>query len=180
MTTSNKQLGLRVPPGSIRLRPRHDDPYRWNVAKSVDSLFNSDLSRGSIGVFQKICDALNSGNLIEAVSPKNLQQEDPWREDEHHDLGSDDSFTATIQRLEREVHEAIADNKNLREKQEQEIFNIQREREREREGLQREILQWKHVAESQDRKFQEMKDKVTPALDMLNLHLSELFDKREP
>jgi hypothetical protein len=78
--TVDRQLGLEIPPEKIRLQPRHDDPYRWSVAKPVKHLFKSNLSSGSVGYFQKICEALESGDLIEAVAPQTLYQEDPCQE----------------------------------------------------------------------------------------------------
>ncbi|KAI9035296.1 uncharacterized protein KD926_003769 [Aspergillus affinis] len=174
----NRQLGLDVPPEKVRLQPRQEDPYRWSVAKPVKPHFKSNLSRGSVGDFQKICEALESRNLIEAVSPKSLQEES-YQEDEHHDLVFNDNFTVTIQRLERERKEAISDNETLREKQKQELLDTQQLWETEHDGLRQEMLQWKHSAETQDLKLREMKEKIFPTLNTLNLHLSELFDKSD-
>ncbi|KAE8371539.1 hypothetical protein BDV26DRAFT_286706 [Aspergillus bertholletiae] len=179
----NKQLGLEISPEKIRLQPRHDDPYRWSVAKPVKYLFKSNLSSGSVGYFQKICDALESGDLIEAVAPQTLHQEDPCQEasvaNETQDLVHGNSFTATIQKLEQEKQEAISDSQKLRKEQEQELLNAQREWETKRDNLQKELLLWKHAAQSHELRFQGMKEKIFPALDTLKMQLLEFFDTRD-
>ena len=76
ITLPDERLGLQVRPGKVRLRPRPEDQYRWSVAEPMRKYFQTNLSEGSLGCFQKIYDALERGNMIEAVPVNNLEQDD--------------------------------------------------------------------------------------------------------
>ncbi|QKX60491.1 uncharacterized protein TRUGW13939_07636 [Talaromyces rugulosus] len=60
------ELGIVVNPNEIRLKPRPDDPYRWRLSPSKQSLFKNQLSkqgtRGCKEIFRSV------GETITAVS----------------------------------------------------------------------------------------------------------------
>lgn len=106
------------------MQPGPNDGYTWSVAKGYERLIAGNLSSGSVGVYNDIIE--NLGQSLEAVDPTSLAEvcatEDAeprvhvsWcniicgtsldvgltRQDPGSRIG-DASFTATIQRLERE------------------------------------------------------------------------------
>lgn len=106
------------------MQPGPNDGYSWSVAKGYERLITGNLSSGSVGVYNDIIE--NLGRSLEAVDPKSLavvcatEDAEPsehvssfkilrgtcWdfgltRQDPGSRIG-DASFTATIQRLERE------------------------------------------------------------------------------
>lgn len=72
----DERLGLQVHPDKVHLRPRPEGQYRWSVAEPMRKYFQSNLSGRSLGGFQKICEALEFGNHIEAIPVNNLRQDD--------------------------------------------------------------------------------------------------------
>ncbi|KAJ5135379.1 uncharacterized protein N7515_004657 [Penicillium bovifimosum] len=119
----DERLGLTVAPGRVRLQPSAGDGYAWSVSKSQEYLLKSNLSNGTVGLYQAILDAL--GHSIEAVSPPTLRESnagsDKKMSDEPKEPSSSnpsklpgtafegDSFTATIQRLEGAKQELTAE-----------------------------------------------------------------------
>ncbi|KAJ5642295.1 hypothetical protein N7490_006295 [Penicillium lividum] len=102
----DQRLGLLVPPGRVRLQPSPEDGYAWSVSNSKEHLLKTCLGRGTVGLYQDIIDEL--GHSIEAVTPRTLQiavvanDTTPSIEGPEHGF---ESFTATIQRLERDKRE---------------------------------------------------------------------------
>ncbi|KAE8361558.1 hypothetical protein BDV27DRAFT_160607 [Aspergillus caelatus] len=170
----SSRLGFEIPPDKIRLQPRDEDPYRWHVADHLKPLFKSNLSSGSVGNFQKICHALKAPDLIEAIHPEALQNDQDLETEKQNSVPSS-SFAATIQRLEKEKQDVLADSQRLCEKQEQNLLSARVEWEAERRKLQEEISRWKDAVSSYDLRVQELKRVVCPALETLNLHLPGLF-----
>ncbi|OQE70563.1 hypothetical protein PENNAL_c0114G05474 [Penicillium nalgiovense] len=117
----HERLGLTVAPGRVRLQPSAADGYAWSVSKSQENLLRSNLSNGTVGLYQAIRDAL--GCSIEAVSPQTLRESDagsfksmsderPRSSKLSKPLGTaseNHSFTATIRRLEGANRELTAE-----------------------------------------------------------------------
>ena len=61
------RLHLVVPPERVRLQPRPEDGYAWSVTKTNAALLKSNLSSGTINLYQKILKEL--GPSLEAVNP---------------------------------------------------------------------------------------------------------------
>ena len=76
ITLPDEWLSLQVHPGKVHLQPHPEDQYRWSVAEPMHKYFQTNLSEGSLGCFQKIYKALECGNMIEAVPVNNLEQDD--------------------------------------------------------------------------------------------------------
>ncbi|KAF7139755.1 hypothetical protein CNMCM5793_007996 [Aspergillus hiratsukae] len=173
---SGSRLGLEIEPSLVRLKPGREDPYRWVVADSMRKIFKTNLSTASVADCQRICEALQSdrsSEMIKAVLPHAVQDEEELFESPHRAMSPDNSLT--IQMLEFEKEELILENQKLREK-EQGLLNAQQEWEAERQCHQQATLQWKQAAETLQAKFDASSQKVVPALETLRLHLSELFD----
>ncbi|KAJ5642502.1 hypothetical protein N7490_006502, partial [Penicillium lividum] len=104
------RLGLVVAPAQVRLLPPPEDGYAWSVTESMAFLLKSNLSSGTVGLFQTICEEL--GRSVEAVSPQLLQRphSSPRTEGRvaakqiNSDGGSDGSFTAKLHNLECANH----------------------------------------------------------------------------
>lgn len=80
------KLDLQIDPGEVRLRPRPKDKYKWSVAKSMHEDFRPNLSNANLGNLQRICEALEGGNLIEAVHANNPSRYDSVSEVSYLDL----------------------------------------------------------------------------------------------
>lgn len=65
------RLGLVVAPAQVRLQPPPGYGYAWSVTESMAFLLKSNLSSGTVGLFQTIYKEL--GRSLEAVSPQVLQ-----------------------------------------------------------------------------------------------------------
>ncbi|KAJ5117892.1 hypothetical protein N7526_010915 [Penicillium atrosanguineum] len=109
MPMIDERLGLLVAPNAVRLQPSAQDGYAWSVTKSKESLIQTSLSNGSVGLYRAIREEL--GRSLEAVSPRILRQDG-----EEHSTQPDtrrlsdnetenESFTAIIRRLEHENQE---------------------------------------------------------------------------
>ncbi|GKZ63043.1 hypothetical protein CBS63078_8316 [Aspergillus niger] len=173
---SGSRLGLEIEPSLVRLKPAREDPYRWVVADSIRKIFKSNLSTVSVTDCQKICEALKSdrsSEMIKAVSPHTVQDEDELFEDPHRAMSPDHSLT--IQILEFEKQELILENQKLREK-EQGLLNAHQEWEAERQCLQQAMSQWKQVAEARQARLDAASQNVVPAMEKLRLCLSEFFE----
>lgn len=72
MLTIDERLGLLVAPSQVRLQPSTQDGYAWSVTKSKESLLQTSLSNGTVGLYQAIREEL--GRSLEAVSPRILRQ----------------------------------------------------------------------------------------------------------
>ncbi|KAJ5749497.1 hypothetical protein N7533_006525 [Penicillium manginii] len=101
---------LKVPPNLVRLQPCPKDGYVWSAAEGFEHLLATNLSSGSVGVYDNIIASL--GRSLEAVDPRSLM---PDCTDSDSDQATkalpspnpvpqteDGSFTATIRRLECE------------------------------------------------------------------------------
>ncbi|KAJ5894095.1 hypothetical protein N7495_005786 [Penicillium taxi] len=103
MAYDDVTVEFRTHAGRVRLQPCADDGYTWSVAKDNEHLLKTSLSNGSIRVYDDILRGL--GHLIEAVTPRTLepnrQKKVSNAEEKISDMANG-SFTATIQRLERE------------------------------------------------------------------------------
>ena len=75
MAHGGQKLGIRIPPGQVRLQPRPEDPYLWSFPPSKSHLFKTSLSQGMIGLYEQICEELNRS--IKAV---------PWHEKRDADV----------------------------------------------------------------------------------------------
>ncbi|KAH8430081.1 uncharacterized protein LDX57_007751 [Aspergillus melleus] len=138
----HNRLGLRIDPNEVRLQPAPQDGYVWSVTDSKAHLLETPLSNGTVGLYEEICREL--GHSLEAVRPAVLQADhddlektsngdgrlDPWHmshsvsrlmemigqtENEPVPTPEDDSFTASIQRLEQENQQLDDENERLRD-----------------------------------------------------------------
>ncbi|OQD94813.1 hypothetical protein PENVUL_c128G02182, partial [Penicillium vulpinum] len=104
------RLGLVVAPADVRLQPSVGDKYAWSVTESKKSLLQSNLGRGSVGLYKSICEEL--GRSLEAVTPQTLQvtqlERDHLPREEAGPARSDQeesgSFTAKIHELKCANH----------------------------------------------------------------------------
>ncbi|ODM23013.1 hypothetical protein SI65_00602 [Aspergillus cristatus] len=85
-------------------------------------------------------------------------------EEDHYEPISDHSFTATIQKLERDNQQIQLEFKEFQAKAQAELLDAEQN-----------VLLWKAAAESYELKLNEMKETIPPALDTLALHLSTYF-----
>ncbi|OGE47339.1 hypothetical protein PENARI_c049G12079 [Penicillium arizonense] len=94
------RLHLVVAPERVRLQPRPGDGYAWSVTRANAALLKSNLSSGTINLYQKILKEL--GSSLEAVNPQSLgisQSNTCGLPKETQDFGEgimDGSFTAEI------------------------------------------------------------------------------------
>ncbi|KAH8430117.1 uncharacterized protein LDX57_007795 [Aspergillus melleus] len=116
----HNRLGLRIDPNEVRLQPAPQDGYVWSVTDSKAHLLETPLSNGTVGLYEEICRAL--GHSLEAVRPAVLQADhddlelNENTENEPTPTPEDDSFTATIQRLEQENQHFDDENERLRDR----------------------------------------------------------------
>ncbi|KAJ5291401.1 hypothetical protein N7478_000652 [Penicillium angulare] len=96
----NVRLKLSVAPSRVRLQPSAEDGYAWSVAKTSAHLLETSLSNGTVGLYNNILEEL--GRTIEAVDPKILASVEPVTQLDAGESTRADSFTAIIQKLERE------------------------------------------------------------------------------
>ena len=73
MLMIDDRLGLLVAPNHVRLQPSAQDGYAWSVTKSKESLIQTSLSNGTVGLYRAIREEL--GRSLEAVSPRILRQD---------------------------------------------------------------------------------------------------------
>ena len=66
----DNRLHLVVAPERVRLQPRPEDGYAWSVTRTNAALLKSNLSSGTINLYQKILKEL--GPSLEAVNPQSL------------------------------------------------------------------------------------------------------------
>lgn len=60
-----QQLQIKIDPKDVRLRPRPDDPYRWQVPRSKSRLFKKQISKHCIRDSKEIFNSI--GISINAV-----------------------------------------------------------------------------------------------------------------
>lgn len=69
-THRDRKLGIQIPPDQIRLPSRPADPYVWSYHPSKEHLFSAPLSRGTISVYDEICNELDhSIEVVQRASP---------------------------------------------------------------------------------------------------------------
>ncbi|KAJ5297294.1 uncharacterized protein N7443_008187 [Penicillium atrosanguineum] len=123
MPMIDERLGLLVAPNAVRLQPSAQDGYAWSVTKSKESLIQTSLSNGSVGLYRAIREEL--GRSLEAVSPRILRQdgEEHSTQPDTRRLSDDEteneSFTAIIRRLEHENQDLRTQLARAREESEQ-------------------------------------------------------------
>ncbi|KAL4862436.1 hypothetical protein BDV12DRAFT_203053 [Aspergillus spectabilis] len=168
------QLGLDISPENVRLRPRRDDKYQWKVAEPLRGLFSTkDLSNGTTGEFQKICTALEGGG-IEAVLVTATKEEEFLCEDKYRSLLSHDNDSLKV--LERERQNDRLEFDQYREKAQQEMHDAELKWQAECQALKEQILGYKTERDLQQARVHSMGQIISPILNSLTRHLSELLD----
>ncbi|KAL4961374.1 uncharacterized protein BDV14DRAFT_203827 [Aspergillus stella-maris] len=162
------QLGLDVLPEKVRLRPRRDDLYQWKVAKPLHGLFTTkDLSNGTIGEFQKICTALDSGK-VEGVL---ITEEALSCEDKYCPLiplGNDN-----LEKLEHERESELREFEEYRERTRIEMHDAELRWGKERQDLQEQVLKYQAERDLYEAKLKNIGQMMSPILSCLTQHMSD-------
>lgn len=67
------ELGLNIKPEDVRLKPCGEDGYRWVVLRRSERLFETALSKHSIGAYKELCREV--GISFKAVAPESSTDE---------------------------------------------------------------------------------------------------------
>ncbi|KAJ5346190.1 hypothetical protein N7452_004194 [Penicillium brevicompactum] len=191
------RLGLTVAPGRVRLQPSAADGYAWSVSKSQEYLLKTNLSNGTVGMYQAIRDAL--GCSIEAVSPQTLREPDASSDNRISDevshqgllsfpnaeilkhpsssklpkptraASATDSFTATIQRLEVANQELTADVENAR-KHSETLLDERQEWEAKYRGIHEELENSKSLVTRLEEDLSRVQMGIAEAMETLKNH----------
>ncbi|KAJ6105192.1 hypothetical protein N7523_010279 [Penicillium sp. IBT 18751x] len=175
MSPLGERVGLVVPPNRVRLQPSVEDGYAWSVSKSKEHLLRTNLSNGTVGIYQAIQQEL--GRSIEAVDPQTLRPTGPSQKDE----GSEEpiksfetgtgSFTATIQRLERENHELLQQLERAQTRAE-ELLAQDGEWQAKTCALQEQLRNSQLLAEELEKELDKARGGIVGAIKMLQGHQS--------
>ncbi|KAH8430174.1 uncharacterized protein LDX57_007844 [Aspergillus melleus] len=164
------RLGLRINPNEVRLQPAPQDGYIWSVTDSKAHLLETPLSNGTVGLYEEICREL--GRSLEAVRPAVLQGDhndlelNENTENEPTPTPEDDSFTATIQRLEQDNQQLDDENERLRDRM-QACLHRSRAFEIKTWHLQREIKRQKEYIGELEEEIARMRDSIREAAKVL-------------
>ncbi|KAJ5155671.1 hypothetical protein N7492_008491 [Penicillium capsulatum] len=162
-----ERTGLLVPPNRVRLQPSVEDGYAWSVSTSKEHLLKTSLSNGTVGVYQAILQEL--GRSIEAVKPQTLQATGTGQNEKLSDQSPDtvaDSFTATIQRLEREKFELANDLERAQARNE-ELLEQDREWQTKMRTLQEQLRESQSLVEQLEKELNHAKGGIVAAITTL-------------
>ncbi|KAI9041324.1 uncharacterized protein KD926_006900 [Aspergillus affinis] len=176
----DNRLGLRINPNEVHLQPAPQDGYAWSVTDSKAHLLKTPLSNGTVGLYEEICREF--GNSLEAVRPAVLQRDHIGLEIDDSNSGpmdmigqtenepaptpEDDSFTATIQRLEQENQQLDNENERLRDRM-QACLHRSRAFEMKSWHLQREIKRQKEYTGELEEERARTRDSIREAAKVL-------------
>ncbi|KAL2830953.1 hypothetical protein BJY01DRAFT_254485 [Aspergillus pseudoustus] len=169
----NTRLNLEILPAQVRLRPRRQDPYQWSVKDTCLStlLKAKDISNATIGDFDKISKALDTGK-IQAIIP---QEENLSDEDQYRPLVSEE--TAIIEKLEGEKQDYLRSLKIFESDKERELQELRRQWDGERRQLQQTISEIQRERDSEILKSRTLIEEVLPLLGKITSQISGLSDK---